>query len=88
MILCLNNTINSIAGVGLLIQTGKFVPAFQNGKTAVFCVLMMVFIVFYIGAITISFYAYREFKGMMQDNGMGGNGGLQNLMPMGRQSSR
>lgn len=42
---------------------------------------MLVFAVFYIIAIVISFYAYREFKGMMFDHGMGGAGGLGNLLP-------
>lgn len=41
---------------------------------------MMVFAIFYIVAITLCFYAYREFKGMMFDNGMGSAGGLGNLM--------
>ncbi len=35
-------------------------------------IVMMTFAVFYVIAVVISFYAYREFKGMLYDNGMGG----------------
>lgn len=35
-------------------------------------ILFMTLCVFYIGAITIAFKAYKEFKGMLYDNGMGG----------------
>ena len=43
--------------------------------------MMMIFVIFYVVAITLVFYAYREFKGMLFDNGMGGPGGLNNLLP-------
>jgi hypothetical protein len=39
---------------------------------------------FYIGAIYIVFQAYREFKGMLYDSGMGGNA-MQMMNPMRRQ---
>ena len=41
---------------------------------------MIVFAIFYIVAITFCFYAYREFKGMMFDNGERSTGALGNLM--------
>ena len=47
-------------------------------------VMLMVFAVFYVCAIIIAFYAYREFKGMLFDNGQGTQGGLANLLPFSR----
>lgn len=78
-----------IAGIGLLIQTGKFTDNFTQASTAFVTTLLVAFIVFYIVAVTICFYAYREFKGMLYDNGMGGSGmagGLGGMMA-GRQPS-
>ena len=42
--------------------------------------MLLVFAVFYIVASVISFYAYREFKGMMFDNGLITPGGINNLL--------
>ena len=44
--------------------------------------LMVIFlVVFYIGAVILSFYAYREFKGMLFDH-TGNQGGSSFAMPM------
>jgi hypothetical protein len=49
--------------------------------------LLMGFIIFYPIAIFFSFRAYKEFKGMLYDNGMGGQmGGLSGMMA-GRRST-
>jgi hypothetical protein len=43
--------------------------------------LLMGFIIFYPIAIVFSFKAYKEFKGMIYDNGMGGQmGGISGMM--------
>lgn len=47
---------------------------------------MIVSAIFYVVAVIISFLAYREFKGILYDNGMGQGGGLGGLMA-GRSSS-
>jgi hypothetical protein len=39
----------------------------------------IMFSVFYIVAIVISFYAYREFKAMMLENGGGLGGGMMGM---------
>ena len=81
MILCLNNLIGSLAGIGLLLQTGKFASCFSSGFTSFAVVLLLIFIVFYAIAVYVAFQAYREFKGTMHDNGMGGaGGGIGNMM--------
>jgi hypothetical protein len=59
---------------------GIFVQVFKHGDNAFHIVMLLVFVVFYIVAIVISFYAYREFKGMMFDHGMVSTGGLNNLL--------
>lgn len=44
-------------------------------------ILTIVLIVFYITAIYFAFQAYKEFKGMLYDNGMvGGGGAMAGLM--------
>ena len=52
--------------------------------------LVICFIIFYPAAIYFSFHAYREFTGMLYDNGMGGGqGGLGGMLPnLGRGSMR
>ena len=45
---------------------------------------MITQIIFYSVAIIVGFYAYREFKGMMFDNGLVAQGGIANLMGMGQ----
>ena len=96
MVLCLNSLISTIAGIGLLIQTGTLGSAFTSGGTKSYAVVLcFILIVFYVCAIFIAFKAYREFKGMMYDNGMGGaGGGIGNLLmsrpsnPQGQQPPR
>ena len=81
MIISANKLIHFFCMIGLIIQRGMFGAVFSHSEMSFLIVMMMVFIVFYIGAITVCFYAYREFKGMMFDNGMVSPGGLNNLLP-------
>ena len=60
-----------IAGIGLLIQNGKFVSGFTDKSTAFVMTMLVLFAIYYLVAIVICFYAYREFKGMLYDHGMG-----------------
>ena len=51
-------------------------------------IVFILFIVFYVVAVYFCFKAYREFKGMLYDNGMGGaGGGLGNMMMRGANSN-
>ena len=68
------NWISLFSVVGLLIQNGQFSEAFQ-GSSAMIMILIIIFLVFYPTAVYFCFKAYREFKGMLQDNGMLGQGG-------------
>ena len=61
-----------LAGIGLIVQNGKFLSNFTSSSKAFAMTIMIIFAIFYVVAITICFYAYREFKGMLYDNGMGG----------------
>lgn len=50
-------------------------------------IVLCSFIVFYIGAVYVSFLAYREFKAMLYDNGLGSmGGGIGNMMMGGSRS--
>lgn len=69
--------------LGLMIQKGILTDLMRDAYYCFYIILMVAFSIFYVVAITLAFYAYREFKGMMFDNGMGGAGGIANLMPMG-----
>ena len=74
------NWISLFSVVGLLIQNGQFLDAFQGASTMVM-ILIMIFLVFYPTAVYFCFKAYREFKGMLHDNGMlGQRGGVGNAM--------
>ncbi len=76
MLFSMYNWISLFSVVGLLIQNGQFVDAFQqSGTTTMTMILIMVFLVFYPTAVYFCFKAYREFKGMLHDNGMLGQGG-------------
>eukprot|EP00347_Sterkiella_histriomuscorum_P011788 403371096 len=75
-----NKLVHTVATVGLLIQKGKFATVFQHSYSASYLIIMITFAIFYIIAITMCFYAYREFKGMMFDNGQETQGGLANLL--------
>ena len=68
--------------IGLVIQTGSFDLVYNTGSTSAsfwfttICLLS----IYYIVAVILCFYAYREFKGMMFDHGMGGNFGMGGMM--------
>ena len=72
IIMCMFGFVQNFAYIGLLIQDELLVIAFK-GKLGFSITIMMAFCVFYIVAIYFSFHAYREFKGMMRDNGMSGS---------------
>lgn len=70
------------AYVGLKVQDGTFKYYYIQESTLFnpfWMTLIIIFTAFYMIAIIICFYAYREFKGMLFDY-QGGNGGfLPNL---------
>jgi hypothetical protein len=66
-----------IGSVSLIYSTGTTTATFQF---TVVCLLT----VYYIVAIILCFYAYREFKGMLFDHGMGGNFGMMGMPGMGQ----
>ena len=80
MLILGNKFIHGFASLGFLIQKGMFSQTFENSYVGSYVIIMLVFEVFYFGAIICSFYAYREFKAMMFDNGMGSQGGIASLM--------
>lgn len=70
MILMLNDTILYMSAVGLVIQNGDLPSFYRKGNRNYDPYLMTVYIiwfVFSIIALIVSFYAYREFKGMAYD---------------------
>lgn len=66
--------------IGLVIQKFGINSLFAS-TNAFATVVSILFVIYYIVAIVISFWAYREFKGMLYDNGMGGGmgGGLTSI---------
>jgi hypothetical protein len=71
--------------IGFCIQTGSIGSIYNTGSTSTsfqFTVVCML-TVYYIVAIILCFYAYREFKGMLFDHGMGGNFGMMGMPGMG-----
>ena len=83
------NWISFVSAIGLMLQNGSFFSQLGKGGQTTFVVLLVLaFTVFYPSATYVTFKAYKEFKGMAYDNGMGGaGGGLGNMMPF-RGSSR
>ena len=71
--------------LGLLVQTGNFSDSFKTGSsTNTFAITIIILLsVYYIVATFICFYAYREFKGMMFDHGMGGGFGMGGIVNRG-----
>lgn len=69
--MCALSFVQNFSFLGLLIQDNLFAYAF-HGTSGLAMSLMIMMCVFYVVAIYFAFHAYREFKGMMHDNGMGG----------------
>ena len=70
MLFSMYNWVNFFSTVGFLLQLGGFGPAFTaGGRSTMVMILIMSFLVFYPVAIYFCFKAYREFKGLLYDNG-------------------
>jgi hypothetical protein len=70
VILSCNKLVSIIAFLGLHFQNGTFGSEFSKGGLNSYnMVLGILSFIFYIGAIYVCFHAYREFKGMMFDQG-------------------
>lgn len=78
MFRCMLGFVERGSSLGLLIQTHK-----TSGSNTTAVVLLAVFWVFYIVAITVAFYTYREYKAFMvsPENAMGGMGRAYNYGP-------
>ena len=84
MIFVLNSWVSTFAVLGLLTQQhieGSTYNPFDDGLTGFYVVLLIIFMVFYPAAVYVCFHAYREFKGMMFDQGRGGGGGMNFMAP-------
>mmetsp|Transcript_43111 Transcript_43111/g.31494 ORF Transcript_43111/g.31494 Transcript_43111/m.31494 type:complete len:158 (+) Transcript_43111:194-667(+) len=79
MYLCGYGLIMDISYVGLVLQDKIIGYSLNTNGYAV--TVFTLFLIFYPGAIYISFLAYREFKGMLFDSGMGA-GGMRMMMPL------
>lgn len=71
MVFMFQDAIQYFSTIGLLIQRGEFAPCFKNpdpsSKDKDVCnpfvmVMLILFLVFSVAAITVSFFAYRIFK--------------------------
>lgn len=87
MIMCLYNWVTLTAAIGLAVQNGSLASIMGKGGANTFMLVMVfLFILFYPVAVYFAFRAYREFKGMLYDNGMGGGSGMGSMLPFGRGS--
>ena len=81
ILLMVQDCVQYFSAVGLLIQNGQIAECYRNGGTK-YCdpfnvTVIIIFFVFTIVAITVSFYAYRIFKAnAMGQLGAGSNPGL------------
>ena len=64
--------------LGLAIQTGQLTDTMKqaNFSQNLALTVMIMLCVYYVIANVFCFFAYREFKGMLFDHGMGGNFGM------------
>ena len=76
MVYCAINLFTSVGMIGLAIQNQAITTVFENGSSPVIfqLAIMIALLVYYIIAIVVCFYAYREFKGMLVDAGAPGGG--------------
>ena len=84
IIYIINITINFFVifnQLGLAVQNGKLTDTMEeasfSGNLAL--TVMILLAIYYIVANVFCFYAYREFKGMLFDAGMGGNFGMSGM---------
>merc|ERR550539_1716126 len=64
--------------LGLAVQNGQLTDTMKDASFSQNLALttMILLCIYYIVANVFCFYAYREFKGMLFDHGMGGNFGM------------
>ena len=67
--------------LGLAVQTGSLTKIMEEASFSqnLALVVMILLAIYYIVANVLCFYAYREFKGMLFDAGMGGNFGMAGM---------
>ena len=67
--------------MGLAAQNGQLTEGMQEASFSqnLALVVMILLAVYYIVANILCFFAYREFKGMLFDAGMGGNFGMSGM---------
>ena len=75
MIFCMNNFLVVFCGIGLVVQNGEFPDFYTDQSKGFTMTVLIIFAVYYIVAIAISFYAYKEFKAMLYESGQGGGMG-------------
>ena len=80
IIYIINITINFFVifnQLGLAIQIGQLTDTMKEASFSqnLALIVMVLLAIYYIVASFFCFYAYREFKGMLFDAGMGGNFG-------------
>jgi len=96
MLLMLQDVVQYFSAVGLLVQNGWIAGCYQNGGNnncdPFNTTVVIIFFAFSIGAVAVSFYAYRIFKAnAMGQLGPGSNPGLfsQGMnMPLNRNNNR
>lgn len=75
MLMVMYNWVSFVTAFGLMIQRGTLLENYGKGGAFTFGMLLMTaFLIFYPTATYFVFKAYKEFKGMLFDNGMGGGG--------------
>ena len=90
IIYIINITINFFVifnQLGLAMQNGSLTETMEDATFAgnVALTIMILLAVYYIVANVFCFYAYREFKGMLFDHGMGGQFGMASYQQAARQ---
>ncbi|CDW90675.1 UNKNOWN [Stylonychia lemnae] len=89
MILNCNKFISYFSSVGLSVQNDNFGSYWHGGFKTFEALLSVAFLIFYPIAIYCSFQAYKEFKGMLYDNGQSPqNSGALNGLMAGRRSTQ
>ncbi|CDW74675.1 UNKNOWN [Stylonychia lemnae] len=78
IILIINDLVTYVCAVGLAVQRGSFLSYYQNpdndNYNPFLMTVLIMWVVFSLVSLIVSFYAYREFKGMAYDQ-MGMQGG-------------
>ena len=83
IVVCIMGFVQNFAAIGMTMQNGTFGSNFESGSSGFQMMVLIVFCIFYFVAIYFAFQAYREFKGMLYDSGMGGGSGMGMMSRMG-----